>query len=178
MTVLQCSVLLDTYLYNNQFTVAPLRFYSANVTKGYATLFGVQPWYWGLTQVILFLTFYFYVVVAIYMPNYALDVVIFAYYYLEFTCLTMRYAICKTQLRCIYHWYLLILFIFRRYQRCWVCTHHWWSLAHILLQTWIQKRGKKISAILTRYLCMYYRWQCNVVCLNKLCLHLKLFWIL
>ena len=44
-------MLVDTYFYNGEFTVSPLRFYTANVTQGLAVHFGVQPWHWNITNV-------------------------------------------------------------------------------------------------------------------------------
>lgn len=41
----------DSCIYG-QFTVPPLQFYVANVAKGYAAYFGVQPWHWSVTQVV------------------------------------------------------------------------------------------------------------------------------
>lgn len=51
LLVLQVSVLVDTHLYGNVLTVSPLQFYVANVSKGYAAYFGVQPWHWNFSQV-------------------------------------------------------------------------------------------------------------------------------
>lgn len=52
LLVLQVFVLVDTHLYGNVLTIAPLRFYAANVSKNYAAYFGVQPWHWNFTQVL------------------------------------------------------------------------------------------------------------------------------
>jgi hypothetical protein len=50
LAVAQGSVLLDSYHYGT-LTVTPWRFYAANVVHGYAAYFGLQPWYWSVTQV-------------------------------------------------------------------------------------------------------------------------------